>query len=250
MERRNIILLILSLALFAIPALAQKAETAGQDKLPTVKEILDRYVKAVGGRENIQKIKSRTSSGTVELSPMNLKGTFESAAAPEAKSFVKMTIAGIGDLIEGTDGKTAWAINPIQGSREKAGAELAQAKLTNDFYRDLKLMKLFPKMELKGVEKLTGSDAYVISALAEGVPAETWYFDVKTGLLVRSDLSAVAPEGTQPMSSYYEDYRSVDGVNIPFRIRTQTPGFVITLTTTVVKHGAAVDDSKFIRSKQ
>ena len=112
---------------------------------------------------------------------MNLKGTFEAYSAPDAKSYTKMTIAGIGDLIEGTDGKTGWSINPMQGSRDRAGAELSQAKLNNDFYRDIRLDRLFPSIEVKGIEKVGEKDAYVVTGTAEGLPSETWYFDTKTG---------------------------------------------------------------------
>ncbi len=231
------------------PVKPEPANTVAAAKLPPVKEILEKYVKAIGGREAIQKIKTRVSTGTIDLVPMNLKGTFEIYAAPDAKSFSKMTIAGIGDLFEGMDGKTAWAINPIQGSREKAGAELLQTKLVNDFYRDIQLDKLFPKMELKGIEKVGDRETYVVTATAEGVPAETWYFDTKTGLMLRSDVTVIAPEGNQPMRVFYEDMRPVDGVLIPFRIRTQTPQFTIVLNSTEIKHNSAIEASKFARPK-
>ena len=60
---------------------------------------------------------------------------------------------------------------------------------------------------------------------------------------------AIAPEGNQPMTTYYEDLRPVDGVMVAHRIRTQTPSFEIILTSTEVKHNLLIDDSKFARPK-
>ena len=258
MKYRSIILVAAAIAMLNAVTIAQTSEPAKQQppkpsasvKLPTVKEVLERHVNALGGREAIEKLKTRTATGTVELSPMNLKGTFETYAAPEARSYTKMSLAGIGDLIESSDGKSAWSVNPLQGNREKTGAELAQAKLTNDFYRDLRLDKLYPKMEMKGIEKVGDKDAYAIVATAEGVPSETWYFDVKSGLLVRSDVTRLSPEGPQPMSVYYEDMRPVDGVLVPHRIRSEAASFTIIVNITEIKHGTAIDETKFGKPKQ
>lgn len=249
MKRYTAILFLLVLT-FTVSAVAQKTEPAKPAKLPTAKKILEKYVEALGGRKAIEKLKTRTATGTVELLPMNLKGTFESYAAPEWKVYSKVNISGIGDLIEGTDGKTGWAINPIQGSRERAGTELTQAKLINAFYRDIRLAELFPKQEVKGIEKVGDKDAYVVAATAEGLPTETWYFDTKTGLMLRSDVTVISPEGNSAVTFLYEDYRAVDGVFFPFRIRTQTPSFTLVMTYTEIKHGAAIDDSQFAKPKQ
>ena len=60
-----------------------------------------------------------------------------------------------------------------------------------------------------------------------------FYFDVKTGLLLRQD------------DDFYEDYREVDGVLCPFTIRNANT--LIKLTE--VKHNVAVDDARFIEEK-
>lgn len=237
-----------SVTLFTL-VLAFASAAFGQTT-PTVAEILDKYTKALGGREANEKIKSRTTTGTLQIAPMGISGTFETQAAAPNKTYTKSSVAGVGDLIDAFDGTTSWTDNPLQGKRDRQGEELVQAKLTSDFYREINLARLYPKMELKGTEKIGDSDAYVIVATPEGTQPETLYFDTKTGLLVRRDGVAVSPEGKQATKTFFEDYREVDGVKVPFKIRTVLPQFEVTITTAEVKHNVPVDDAKFSKPKQ
>jgi zinc protease len=181
---------------------------------------------------------------------MGVKGTFESYAAAEAKSMNKMDLTGIGEFLDGSDGKTVWSINPVQGSREKTGLELAQARLTNNFYREINLDKLYPKMELKGIEKVGGKDTYVIVATADGLPPTTWYFDVIGGLLLRTDSVSINPEGSQASKVFIDEFRTIDGVTIPTKVRAQMPTAEIIMTVTEIKHGVSIEDAKFAKPKQ
>jgi len=216
---------------------------------PTVRQILDRYVTALGGRDAIEKVKTRVSRGSVELIPMNLKGSFETISAAEASSYSKISISGIGDMLEGSDGKAGWSINPINGTRDKSGPELAQTKLINDFYRDIRLEKLFPKIELIGPDKVGDRPVWVVTGTAEGLPPETWYFDKETGLMLKSEVVAISPQGNTPITVGYEDYRKVDGVMVPFRIRQQTSQFELVLNTSEMKFGANIDQELFKKPK-
>ena len=231
------------------PVKPAEVKTPQAAKLPAVSEVLAKYVKAIGGREANEKIKSRVQKGGVELSPMNIKGTAEVYAAAPDKSLVVLNIAGIGEIREGYDGKTAWSINPIQGNRDKTGQELMQVKLASNFYREINLEKLYSKMEVKGTEKVGDKEAYVVIGTAEGVPNDTLYFDTGSGLLVRSDTTAISPEGSTNTTTYYEDYREQDGVMVPFKVRTILPQFAIISTFTEVKNNVVVEDAKFQKPK-
>ncbi len=228
---------------------ATPAEATAAAKLPSVSEVLAKYVSAIGGREANEKIKSRQSKGTVELSPMGIKGTFETVGAPDSKSLTKMNLAGIGEMLEGSDGKTAWSQNPIQGAREKTGKEFQQAAITSNFFREINLDKLFADLKITGTTKVEGKDAYVIEASNEGLPTEKLYFDTKTGYLLRSDATLISPEGNQPATIYYDDVREVDGVKLPFKVRTILPQFEVLIMTTEVKHNVKVEDAIFARPK-
>lgn len=219
-------------------------------KMPTVAEILTKYVQALGGRAAYEKIKSRAGKGTVELLPVNVKGTFEEYTAAPDKFVAKTTLAGVGDLIEGYDGKTAWSVDPISGSRDKQGEELAQTALMHNFYRAVNLDKLYQKMELKGIEKVGANDAYAVVATRGDLPSETFYFDTKSGLMIRQDMTVTTPQGKIPTKIFYEDFRDVDGVKIAFKTRATLPQFDFVMTYTEIKQNVAIEDAKFVKPKQ
>ena len=218
-------------------------------KLPTAKKILKNYVKALGGRKASEKIKTRMIKGTIELAPVGIKGTVESYLSAPDKSYTKMNLQGIGEILEVFDGTTAWSMNPIQGNRDKDGEELLQNKLINNFYREINLDKLYPKMEVKGMEKVGDKDTYVVVATPNGLAPETFYFDVKSGLLVRADMTIVSPEGKIPAKTFYEDYREVDGIKLPFKSRVVLPQYEAISTITEVKHGIKIEDNMFSKPK-
>lgn len=254
--------ILLGILAFSINTFAQKtepvkpAETKPEAKppmaakLPTVKEILDKYVAAIGGKAANEKIKTRQLKGDVFLSPMGLKGTMEVYSAAPNKSYTKLNLGGIGEIIEAFDGMTAWTVNPIQGNRDKEGEELLQTKLANNFYREVNLEQFYPKMEVKGIEKVGESDAYVVTAMPDGLPSETFYFNTKSGLLVRADSTAITPEGKMQTKVYYEDFRDIDGIKMPYKLRTVMPQFEILANITEVKNDVKIEDSLFAKPKQ
>ncbi len=225
------------------------AEAAPAVKLPAIEETLAKYVTAIGGREAYAKIKSRESKGTVELIPTGIKGTFVSIGAPDAKSVTKMDLAGIGVLADGNDGTTAWSENPIQGGRVKSGKELQQTLILSNFYREINLDKLYANLKVTGATAVDGKEAFIVEASNEGLPIEKFYFDAKMGYLLRTDSTIVSPEGDQPAIIHYEDFREVDGVKLPFRVRTKLPQFEIVVIITEIKHNIKLDEATFARPK-
>ncbi|NOT59246.1 MAG: hypothetical protein HOP19_03365, partial [Acidobacteria bacterium] len=101
-----------------------KPEPKAVAALPTVDAVLENYVKALGGKEAIQKATSYTMKGKIELPAMSMSGPAEMVSKAPNKAFTKFTLEGFGDILQGYDGKVAWAQDPMQGMRELSGVEL------------------------------------------------------------------------------------------------------------------------------
>ncbi len=227
------------------PAEAKAANPQPTTTSPTIDEILARYVQALGGRAAIEKLNSREATGTFTIVDTPLKGVVETYGKAPNKLAIFTRVPGLGEFLEGHDGKISWAQDPANGLRERSGVELAQAKFDAEFFKEIKMKELYPKMELKGTEKVGGREAYLILATPAGHSPEKLYFDTQTGLLLRSDVVREGPQGKTPFSVFFEDYREVDGIKFPFTQRQVATDFTVIIKYETVKHNVAIDDTKF-----
>jgi outer membrane lipoprotein-sorting protein len=224
---------------------AAKAEAKPAAALPTIDEILDKFVKAIGGKEVIEKQNSRAAKGSWEIEAMSMTGPFEAYAKAPNKVATHFTIPGVGAGAQVFDGQKGWDSSPMTGLRELGGVELATMKREADFYQPLNFKKQFTKLEVKGKEMVGKSEAYVVVATpAEGEP-EKHYFDVNTGLLVRQDAERETGQGKMAFEIYLDDYRAVDGLKIAHTVRQVSPMFSMTIKFSEVKHNVEIDDAKF-----
>lgn len=214
------------------------------DSLPSVDAILDRYVSALGGKEAIEKLTTRVRKGTVEITSVAATGTMERYQKAPNKLKAAEHIPGYGTIQTVFDGNVAWYERPeIPLQRPKAGW-LADIKRQADFYWPLNLKQIFPTLKLKGKTLVGRRAAYLVEAIPAEGSTELLYFDVKTELLIRQDIKTV--EGTQTVTTLFEDYREVDGIMLVFMIR-QGP---MTIRYSEVKHNVAIDDSLFDKPEQ
>jgi len=230
---------------------APKAETKAAsssttEALPSVDQILENYIKAVGGKEAIEKISSRSVKGTFEIEAMNVSAEFENYLKAPNKTATIVTIPNFGTFTDVFDGTNGWKVNPMEGGlRELNGRELTELKRDSDFHHELNFKKNFPKMSVKGKEKAGSYDTYVIEATPTEGAAEKFYFDVTTGLLVRHDNERETTQGANQFETYFDDYKAVDGVKVAHTIKTVLPMMTFLIKFTEVKQNAPIDDTKF-----
>src|SRR5262249_30280671 len=83
-------------------ATAQEPKAA--DQLPSVDQILNRYVQAIGGKAAIERLNSLILTGTMEVQAAGLTGKAELIARAPNKYVLKVDIAGIGTFTQAYDG--------------------------------------------------------------------------------------------------------------------------------------------------
>jgi zinc protease len=233
----------------AAPASTVQAGSSAQAAaaMPTADQVLDHYVQAIGGRAAWMKLTSRVSKGTIEIPAMeNLSGTVEiHEKAPN--SMLAVISLGGGVFEQGFDGTTAWSENPRDGLRVLTGGELDDARREANFYHPLELQKNYTKLTVTGIERVNEHDTYVVLAVREKGAPDKMYFDVQSGLLVRSVNQRYTPDGLTEFQADVEEYTATDGVKLPFTVRQSGGGSAFVIHFTEVKHNLQLTDAQFAK---
>lgn len=197
-------------ALLSVPLLAQapaaRASVAPAVKLPDARTIVDRHIKAIGGREAVLAHTSMHASGTLSMPANGISGPVDIYGAAPDHVLVRTTIPGIGEIVDAYDGKTAWSINPMTGPALKAGKELEQTRLDADFYSELRDPKRYT---LKTVEKtlFDRRECYKISVKRADGSEDFDFYDVATGLRAGSINTRETQMGTMTVSNVEGGYK-------------------------------------------
>jgi hypothetical protein len=217
----------------------------------SVDDVLAKAVAAAGGEANIRKHTSRLVTATIDMENEGVTAdTVIRAKAPNA-SATTMTLQGLGknigtirDYYDGTSGgeETSFSLPDVMTERQ-----LQNARFANDFYQLLDWKTLFKTTRVKGMSKVGDEDAYVVEGVPEKGDPVTIYVSTKSFLVLRRQTVLVDGNGNgRPVSDTYSDYRTVDGVMVPFTITTERDEFG-TLVTRVkdITFGATIPDTEF-----
>ena len=236
-----------------------EAEKPLTPALPSVDEILTRYVQALGGAQAIRKVTSRRITGTINLA----SGVGGRTPVPaQIERYLKapnlaVTIAYVADgsQSDGFDGKTSWTQN-VKGVVADVPFTLDQvrAQRAADFYEPVDLKQEYTRLDVVGITLVNGHDSYEVVGYPANDNPEHLYFDVLTGLLSRKITVLPSPVGDSPFQVDYDEYRQTSsGVRFPFAIHMtpatprSEPTTHSTLLVQKVDDNVPIDEAKLAR---
>ncbi|HEY3037666.1 MAG TPA: c-type cytochrome [Pyrinomonadaceae bacterium] len=224
---------------------ADSPQTMTKETPPTGNQILTKYTEALGGSAVIEKLKTRSMKGTWLTSNGITLGYEVYQSAPD-RLYTVLNTPKQGIFERGFNGQTAWE-KSSRGIRDIEGIELFYLKRYPDLFKDIKLQGQFTRISFGGKDKIDGKDVYVLRGIGVDGKAERLFFDAQTGLLVRRITSTTTVVGLIPEQVDYEDYRDVDGLKLPFTIRTTAIDSFYNSTRkfTEIKLNLPVDETKF-----
>jgi hypothetical protein len=107
-------------------------------------------------------------------------------------------------------------------------------------------------VKLAGKEKVGDRDAYVLIFDPTSGSDVRQYIDAETYLPIKSVIRVDVPQlgGELEQTNEYLDYREVDGIKTPFRIKSTSSAQNFNVTVTKIEHNVTVDQSLFSKPPQ
>ena len=238
------------LTVFLVPSLVMSAATQTAD------EVVEKHLAAVGGRDALMKVTSRKATGTMTVQTPNgpISGPVElySKAPNKTRLYVVLDLSSLGmndklTLDQKFDGTTGWSLNTLQGDKPITGNQLDNMK-NGTFPNPLLTYKAAgTTVELLPNETIAGKALLVLKITPKAGSTSKLYLDPATYLVVRSTAVVNSPEmgGDIEQVSEASDYRTVDGLKLPFKtVQTAGPQ-TVTVVFDKIEHNVTIDDAMF-----
>lgn len=234
----------LSLLLGGTLLLAPVTPAASQDALPSGRDVVNRFIEAMGGRNAILAQSGRHMMGSFSIPAQGIGGALDVYAQPPNKMLVKVSLQGIGEIRTGYDGKTAWAVNPMVGPQVLDSLQLKQLEQQADFYSSLYPESQIASLETVGAETFEGVECYNVKVTTTWGETYNEFFDRATGLQLGSRRKQETPMGAMEIVAVSSEWKVVEGVKVPFKSVQRTMGMEQVITVDSV-NVLAVPDSIF-----
>jgi hypothetical protein len=264
--------LVVSISLAFLISLAAGANTTSPRAQLSAAEIVDKNVAARGGLQAWRAVQTLSLQGKMGAGgnrratlavpiPHPKEITLPNRPAEEAqlpflmelrrgrKTRFELQFAGK-TAIQVYDGTNGWKLRPFLNRMEVesyTAEELKIASTQSDL--DGPLVDYAAKgsrIELDGVEKVEGRDTYKLKVIEKTGHAFHVWVDAETFLEAKVEGQPRRLDGTDhPVEVYYRDYRTVDGLRIPFVLETR----VLQVARTALGRDTPVPAEKIIIDK-
>ena len=205
---------------------------------PDPAALLARYLEQLGGPALDTKV-TRLEKGTLT------RPDGQSAPFNAMRKAPRKYLFSNGTRVLGYNGSEGWATDSAGPSHSPEGAVLDRLQRTAEFFPAQGIEKRYGRLALMGIGKVGGEAVYVVVGRDSSGLAERLYLSEATGLLLRRLVLHRTPVGELAEQTDYADYRTVDGVKIPFTVTRQEAGARWIEKYEDVKFGVDVDESRF-----
>jgi hypothetical protein len=205
-------------------------------------KVLKNYVKAIGGEKKLKTIKNLRATGEVSDSASGQSGSFTLETRAPDNFYLEMAGEGL-VRSEGFNGSSGWEQNGGGVPTTVTGVRSSQLRATAFYWNDhfQTYSKVGGQASLAAQETIDGVLANVVEMVTRTGVHRKFYFDAKSGILLREVEEGEGAGG----DTAFSDYRPVDGVLEPFHLVIHSAGRTLEITLREVQHNVQIDERAF-----
>ncbi len=203
-------------------------------------QIIQKYIEVIGGKEKLSKIEDRLTEMKGNVQKVNVEMT---VFQKQPDKFKQIIHAGeVEQTILFSNNKGYVKIN--DQVKEILGVELARLKNESTLNLLLNLDTNVIHITLLGIDTIENRLAYKILLKNSSL---NWihYYDVITGFKIMDEKPVTTVKQTYLQKTYYSDFRPVNGIYFPFKIRQKLGQQEMEFDVTSIKINSGIDDSEF-----
>ena len=201
------------------------------------RQVLARYIQAIGGEERIMEITDMTTVMEGEVQGMAMTMTQEKQIGEKMRTTVSMSGMAVNETVVNGEQAKVLQMGAPQELDETALAELREQ---TQIFPEARHAELGYQLTMNGIEPLGDKRAYVLRITSPSGNEMVEYFDVESGLKLRTITSTEAASITVD----YSEYQEIDGLMYPHKVTSSglmpTP-LVFTLKSLTVNTGLSED---------
>lgn len=222
---------------------ARTLQSQDAAKMPTVAEVLERNIRATGGRDALLRHKSLTIHGRYQVPAQNLD--LETVTyIKDGKQFLKVILPNGKQFLNGYDGHIAWDLDGSGKVRLHEGDEARSVARDADMYYHLHVMNYFQSMEVVDIKDFNRRPCYHLKGINNWGKINEHFYDKETGLLLGYAFNTAWRGGNGDATETFEDYKDFGGVLMPAKTTSRDGNDLAVSVITSVTFDD-VDDSVF-----
>ncbi|HEY9083085.1 MAG TPA: pitrilysin family protein [Vicingaceae bacterium] len=217
----------------------------------TAETVMNKYIESKYGvakgkalDKKLKKIKDITVRMDATIQGQSINVTrYQKAPNKFANAITMGTMVIQKQAFNGTAGKSSG----MQGSKDITGDDLEDLKLSSVMFLDAKYTDHGITYELLGVEPINGEDAYKMVQTKPNGDTETEWFNVASGLKVKSMSVQENDEMPEPITviSELSDYKEVNGIMFAHKTKQSFGPQTLDMTVTAIEINTKLGDEVF-----
>ncbi len=224
-------------------AFGNPVETKAASSGMTASQVIDMYLKAIGGKETLKGVEDLTIRQSTTVQGMALEVINEQMKPGMLHLKVMMNGNAMQEVTY--NGEKA-KVSQMGNAQTLEGDDAANFETQAMIFPELYYADMGAELNLEGVETVNGSDAYkVLVSLPDGSKI-TQFFDVGTNYKVKEIATQEVQGQSVTQTSTFSDYQQVDGIMFPHQMQSKgAMPFPVDFKTEEIKVNAGLTEDIF-----